>query len=247
MKRPLQQKLKQMWCIAATVMLAVTSICAPAHAGANIAPVVLEVGHTGRAAIRLTNTGDEPMTYQLTPLKWDVADNQDVLEPTNDFIASPPSFTLGPRQTREIRVGFRSPQRMPIERAYRLVVEELPSNVETTEGLNLQVKMRYVLPVYIAPAASPSDEVVWSVRRNGNAVIVRADNRGNRRARIEVIGFNTDGASPGQPTHAASAREWVLAQSWREWKVEVPSGVPLNTLLVRNNPNGEFTSVPFSQ
>lgn len=234
--------------IVASLLLVLAIDVAPVQASASITPVVLEIDARGRGALRVTNKRDRSVTYQLTPLNWDVVDGKDLYQPSNDFIASPPSFTLKPRQTREIRVGFRNPAQAAVERAYRLVVEEVPfETASADQGLNINLRMRYVLPVYIAPAAAPTADIVWSVRRQGGSAIVKAENRGNRRFVVRELGFNADAASAGAPTHALAEPQSVLAQSWREWTIVVPGGVALETLLVRSGGNSDFAPVPFSQ
>lgn len=230
------------------VLAAFVAVAAPAaQASARIAPVQIDISPEGRGTLRITNLRSREVLYQLTPYHWDIVDNRDVHEPTNDFIASPPSFSLRPDETREIRVGFRNARRSHAERAYRLVVEEVPIKADRHGGATVDLVMRYRIPVFVAPEGRPEPDLVWAARREGETFIVRVENRGNRRAVVGPLGVNAKGRDGAEPTHGISGRHYVLAGTAREWSFRVPADASPGALLVRTGRDRNFTAVPLTR
>lgn len=187
---------------------------AVAEAGTRIDNVVMNVDQSGRALAEVTNIGNAPLGYVVRAYRWSVVNGEDVLEPTQDFMAVPPSFQLAPGQSRQVRVGFRNPRPSPLERTYRLAVREVPT---VTEGEGIALAYEHRLPVYIEPqgGAQPRN-LRWSLAGQN----LRVENLGNRRAVIERVTILRNGV-PAQVIETR-ARATVLAQTWRQYPL--PAG-----------------------
>lgn len=196
--------------------LLLLSMSAWAIAGSRISNVILEIDSQGRGITEITNIGQEPLGYVVEALSWQVIDGEDRYEPTSDFMAVPPNFRLGPGQSRIVRVGFRKPQPQPVERAYRLAVQEVPP--ETGEA-GVALVYRHLLAVFIAPAGGARPQSLeWSLSPGpGDDWRLRVTNTGNRRVSIRDVRVPQ---GKGEPVSVGSDR-WstVLAQTWRELRV----------------------------
>ncbi|MFO7698648.1 MAG: fimbria/pilus periplasmic chaperone, partial [Anaerolineae bacterium] len=202
----------------------------------------------GRAIVTVRNERAREVLYQVTVLNWQVVDGADRHEATEDFIASPPLFTLGPSASQIVRIGFRNPVQLQVEQAYRLALTEVPSAVSSlpprpdgtsAEAGVVEFILQHLLPVFVAPASRGAKPVlVWSMRADGDAVVVRAENLGNRRAVVNMVGLSRQsGADPGLE-YASNRRLTVLARSWREWRIAVPAdkiSSPWRLLYITND------------
>jgi P pilus assembly chaperone PapD len=197
--------------LALLVIAVATAFTAPrVDASTRIDNVIMEVDPKGRAVTEITNIGDAPMGYVLTPYEWVLEDGEDVYKETKQFMAIPPTFQLAPGQTITVRVGFRNPTPARVERTFRLSVREVPTET-AEEGLALAYE--HMLPVYIAPAGGREPtNIEWGVTQRDGSWYVRADNKGNTRAVISQL------VAGGQevPTRSQAT---VLARSWREYAI----------------------------
>ena len=83
-------------------------------------------GQTQSAILTVQNTSGEPLRFQLNAFAWaQDAAGQMLLTPTSEIIFFPRLLTLAPGEQRIVRVGTSVPGG-PIERTYRIFVEELP-------------------------------------------------------------------------------------------------------------------------
>jgi fimbrial chaperone protein len=189
-----------------------------------ITPVIIDVPADGRAIVTVRNDRTREVLYQVTVMDWHVVNGADRYEVTRDFIASPPLFTLAPSASQVVRIGFRSPARQPVEQAYRLVLTEVPRPGDTAgEGGVIDFAMQYLLPVFVAPAGRGAKlPLTWSLRADGDAmVVVRADNPGNSRTALNMVGLSSQPGAAPAPEFASRQRVTVLAHSWREWRFPV--------------------------
>lgn len=190
-------------------------------AATQITPVRIFVDAGGRGVVTVTNKGTSPVLYQLTPLSWSQLDGQDVMSPTTEFIASPPSFILKPGAERDIRLGVRASSKRAVERAYRLIIEEVPPKVrQSNEQTGLSVAVRHVLPVFIAAAAEdPQPKLSWSARREGSSIILRGVNSGASHIAVQEVGISS--GNGGEPKAIGKGYKYILAGGSQTWSVKV--------------------------
>lgn len=78
------------------------------------------------AALWLENPGNMPVTLQVQGLAWSQQDGKDVYAPQQEILATPALVTLQPKAKQLIRLTrLVAPPQVP-ERAYRLIVDEVP-------------------------------------------------------------------------------------------------------------------------
>lgn len=130
------------------------------------------------AALTVRNTGAAPATIQLQAMDWSQAGGKDVLAPTDDILATPPIFTVPAGGSQVIRVGSRSAPDAQTERAYRLLLREVPPAPKPGfRGLRMVLEIS--LPVFIEPAAEIAPELHWqATRTDAGQVKVEVRNTG---------------------------------------------------------------------
>ena len=197
------------------------------QANSTIVPVIVDVEASGRGVVEITNLRTQPTLYNIEVLKWAVVDGVDEYEDTRLFIVSPPSFKLHPGKSKKVRLGFRGKRGTPSEQTFRLIVAEVPSEVKkAAEGTStLDVTLRHVLPVYVAPQTPGGPKLRWTITTQGDTAALRATNSGNQRANVVSVGLHPNPNQENTPVYANNSLAHVLAGSWREWQVKLPEGM----------------------
>lgn len=130
----------------ALAMLA--GLALPAEASSlRVAPISLKLAaQEPSGVVRVWNDGAEPVRVQVRVFRWKVVNGKDVLEPTNDVVASPPMTTLVPGAENLIRVVRVAKRPLAEKEGYRLLVDELPDPAKQRAG-TVTVLVRHAIPV----------------------------------------------------------------------------------------------------
>jgi fimbrial chaperone protein len=194
--------------------------CSEAWAGFTVSPLRIDMPVDGRPeTVRLHNTGAGTTLVSVVAVEW--AEDVDAAPRTSDVLAVPPVFELGPGERQVIRLALRRPLDGAGERAWRLLITEVPQEVQPgTVGF----AMRFNLPVFATPPgaeAAPS----WRVRAGaGGAAELVLLNGG--RAHYRLGKFALAGGGPTAPLLESEQAGYVLAGESRVW----PLGRPLAEL-----------------
>jgi fimbrial chaperone protein len=226
-------------------------------ASLQVSPVSLDMpARQAAEGLWLSNSGTAPLQAQVRVYAWHQENGEDVLKPTNDVVASPPMLSIQPGQRQIVRIirvgaGLAPP---PIEKTYRVVMDELPVS---TQGAGVQFVLRYSVPIFVAAAIQtpgggvdadatkrPAPPVNWRVQGSGKAAVLLASNNGEHHAKITQTSFTSKGGkkvilSEGLYGYvlAKSTRQWPLAENARLFS----GGGTLDALV-----NEQAISIPIS-
>lgn len=205
------------------VFCLLVGVCLPAQAAITISPVIVHVPPDGRAIITVRNERQREVLYQISVFRWLQVDGVDRYEATQDFIASPPMFTLAAAESQIIRVGFRNPQRLPLEQSYRLFLAEVPRpDDNSAERGVVEFAMQYALPVFVAPIhRAEKIPLTWQMREEGGNLVVRVDNPSSTHKVLNMVGLTQQSGPDVQAEMASQRRTTVLAHAWHEWRFPV--------------------------
>jgi fimbrial chaperone protein len=197
-----------------TLALAGLLFSACAWAGAfSITPVRIEMQPGRRAAsLEVENTGADPAQIQVERYAWQqTVDGEDQLQSTEEFIATPPIFSLAPGQKQIVRVLILAPPEPQREVAYRLILQETPL-VEPAPN-SVAVALRISLPVFITPASAQPD-LDWRLVTDGSTTQLEVANRGTAHAFVSDL--RADGRELKQ------VQGYVLGGRQRRWTIDAP-------------------------
>ena len=200
--------------------LCASALLSPALVSAaewNVDPVRVELSPQQQtAAIIVRNESDQPSSIQIQAVAWSQVDGKDVYTPTRELLVSPPIATIPPKTDQVIRVALRRPADPGRELAYRINLQELPTQM-ATEVTGVQVALRIGLPVFVQSLkGDAAPKMAWSVARApDNQLKVRVQNQGN--AHVQISDFSLQAAGVVQPVASESASSYVLAGQTREW------------------------------
>jgi len=158
----------------------------PALAGTfNVSPVKINLSkNSSTAIIQVSNAGSSDTTIQLHTMRWIHDGEEDKLEPTREIIATPQIFSIKAGTTQLIRVGMVTRPDPVNEKAYRLVLDEIPSPPEP--GFKgLQVALKITLPIFVQSSSKSIPELDFSWFQTPDKKIrVSIANHGSAHAQI---------------------------------------------------------------
>jgi fimbrial chaperone protein len=217
----------------------------PAPGGLSVAPVQLSLSDTSRSVSTIvSNPGGAPITVQARLYAWKMNGEEEAYEPATDAGFSPPLFKLAPSRTQAVRVVAKTPPG-PVERSYRLVVDQLP--LADAPG-QLQLPVRMVLPVFVEPAAgvARTAKLDWRARYEPQARQIRLSvaNRGAVHARIVDLAVESAGKSA---TVAAGLAGYALAGGERDWTYRADTAPDTLTIVATNGAAPVRVTVPVTR
>jgi fimbrial chaperone protein len=197
---------------------------APARAGElDVNPVLVELSRAEKSAVvTIRNRGQEPARYQIALYGWDQSSSGEMkLADTQDIVAFPRTLSLAPGEARIVRVGAAVPFG-PVEKAYRLFIEEMPPPAKPDAASKVQVLSRIGLPVFLAPERALEKAEIADLRVAAGKVEFALRNPGNVRIRPPAVKLVAEDAA-GKAVHEQPLEAWyVLAGGERRYSVALP-------------------------
>jgi fimbrial chaperone protein len=182
--------------------------------GLEVAPVTLDLPAQGGAgSLYLVNRGTDPLAVQVEAFAWVQTAEGEQLAPSNAIALSPPLAQLAPGQKQTVRLLVKPDPAAAGERAFRVLVTELPPPTRTDA---VRMLLQLSIPVFASNAASRA-RVDWTADRKPDGMWIVARNTGSKRAKLRELEFIADGAKGrAQP---ASRLTYILAGATRTFKV----------------------------
>ena len=201
-----------------------------------VSPINISVPHDRPiGAVTVRNDAAEPVSIRVATYRWTQRDGEDVYEPTDDLIASPPIFTLDSEASQLVRVGLKARPGLG-EAAYRVILEEIPAASDPSTGIRIALRLN--LPLFKTPKAEGRSAIQWSARRAGDgAIALEAANAGSVHEQVTRIDWLD---SNGKRAPLVERPATVLAGSSRRWLLDhapLAAGGTIKLVLVK--PGGE--------
>lgn len=148
-------------------------------AGVRVHPLRLAMSDGERVVeMQVRNIRSTDSVLQVRVMQWQQdARGKMILSPAPEMVVSPPAFVLSPNARQLVRIGRRSVEPLQVERAYRVVIEEIPG--QHSSGAGLQMLMRVRLPLFVTP-----DHAAAALQFSARADCLWVSNTGSRRARL---------------------------------------------------------------
>jgi fimbrial chaperone protein len=227
----------------------VLAICTAAHAATPVAiwPLdpVIEDGKSA-SALWLENRGTQPMTIQIRALAWEQKEGTENYHAQSRLIASPPFAVIPAGQKQLIRLTSLVPPLAGEQKAYRLLIDELPAVPGAGSGngsaMGVQLQMRYSVPLFVNgkgivqhkdgqdPLLATQPELAWHIVKKEDKRYLAIRNTGAVDARLTDVslkrGTDVYVISAGLLGHALPQSEM-----WWELPAAAPEGYRLQAQL----------------
>lgn len=207
--------------VAAVALLASAFTAGSALAGSiELSPVSLQmVGRERTTTLRVRNTEAQPITLQLRTVDWTQQNGQDTYAPSKTLAVSPPVFTLQPGETQTVRVVIEHVDKVKVEKAYRLILDQIPaSSLQGQAGV--VVPIRVLLPVFLTPTSDARPRLTWALKTSPSGGVLTAANTGAARERLVGLKITS---GPTQVYADEGLSGYVLAGSTRTFALRGPT------------------------
>ena len=172
-------------------MVALSTAHAEAAGGIQIAPVMVALSANHHiSSLRLRNGRDRAVSFEADVYAWSQDRGEDVLTPTRDVLISPGVFEVPAGHEQIVRLGVAT-SGGGAERAYRLVLRELPAPLPRSNALGFTLEMS--LPVFITPVGARPD-LLSRIEPSGGAPRLLLCNQGSAHLQILSVADPHSGA-----------------------------------------------------
>jgi fimbrial chaperone protein len=201
-------------------IIAVGLLVASGAQAVTISPVIVELTPARRvAAVIVSNESDLPLILQTEALAWTQPNGEDLNEETEDLLVVPPIAEIMPGGSQIFRVTLRRPTSAAVERAYRLVLDDVSEIKKETEGVGVTFSFSHRLPVFVAGTGKigpkPRLRACSPAAASG---CVHLDNEGDRF--FQVRRLTVEGGDWHMEMGAGTR---VLAGAWKQWTFAWPT------------------------
>ena len=178
------------------------------------------------ALLTLKNTSDHPVRFQLDVVQWHQNSRGEMsFAPTTEIVVFPKLVTLAPRQERNVRLGTTLPPG-PVERAFRIFIEELPPSAASGEvgGAPSAVRIltRVGIPIFVEPGQAREALTLAAPALREGRVRFELKNGGN--VHVVPTSIMVRGYRGAEVVFEQDARSWyILAGGTREYDLVVPA------------------------
>lgn len=186
---------------------------APAWAGGlEVVPVKVGLSRGApNALVSLKNDSTDETRYQVELFAWgEHRDGTMDLSPSKDLVVFPGLFALKPGEQRNLRVGALPTLFAPVERTYRLFIQELPPEQRPLGVVGVRVLTRIGIPVFLTPVApATARSTLTDLSAAGGKLSFTLRNGGNVHLRPSAVKAVAQG----------SAGDVIADRSWDSWYV----------------------------
>jgi len=183
------------------------------------------------SAFSLANGTGLPVLVQLHVKRWIQGDGNDRLDDTDEILAAPPIFNLAQGATQVIRVGLRRQTADLHERAYRLIIAQVPAKTPGVKGVSLVVALS--VPIFVqSENAVHGPSLQWSAEAiKHDEIRLRVDNSGDVHAHIVRLIVYGDIART-QALYQGTPAVYVLSGQWRSWQIKLARPPAANAVAI---------------
>ena len=219
--------------------LAIALLISTGVSAFTISPMSLQLASSGGTeTLLIKNPSNAPIEMGMKVFAWEDSRDLSSLGKTQDLLAMPPIFTIPPNGEQTVRIALRKPLSIEREATYRIVLDQIPSEVGPEQGVNINFSVN--LPIFVQPeGAEPSPE--WAITKKGNEdTTLILTNGGDAHIKLaDLTLVSTDGDSlitlpaSGQYIFGGEQRTWSLDPEIVAAKREVTVKADTNVGLIK--------------
>lgn len=141
--------------------------------------------------VTIGNDDDTPLKLQIKLVSWTQSvEGKDLYEDSDDLVYYPRLMSLGPKETRVVRLGIKTPPQER-ERTYRLQIEDLPAEVAPEAGTAVNFRYRFSIPIFLPPRTPSRLAEIQELAVKAGKMHLHVINRGNQHVRFDRITAKT--------------------------------------------------------
>lgn len=208
-----------------------------------VSPINLFVIAPNKAgAVNLSNPAKNAARLQIRIFRWSQKNGEEILEPSREVIANPPSMSIPAEKTYTIRVARIAQVPVSAEESYRLIIDELPEPIDpNVPNQGVRMLLRTSLPVFFhTKQAVP--KIAWRLWNKDGKLHLEATNSGNRH--IKLVGLAVEGPQGVTKFITAGTNAYVLPGSTLRYEAQPGGpahavGTPVTITTIKATPLDE--------
>ncbi len=194
----------------------------------SVSPIKVSLDKSNRSAVvHVFNEEQSPLQVQIKAFLWTQdEEGKDQYTETKDILFFPKMITIMPNTERIIRLGMRN---FPNDRekTYRLFVEEIPLRIRDASQSQVQVAVRFGVPVFVHPPKKTVESAIEDIALKAGRLSMRVRNKGNSHFVIQSLMIRGLDQT-GQEYFFRELSGWyLLSGSSREYITEISEAVCL--------------------
>lgn len=193
-------------------------VCSVTAGSFTVSPVRIEIPANGTAkTVRVRNGTSEPALLQVEAIAW--TEDVDTAPKSREILAVPPVFEIPGNAQQVLRLAVRHPSEEAKERAFRLLITEVPKETGPPGALMFAVRLN--LPLFVKPEGAEA-KPLWNLRETGGTSELVLRNDGNAHLRVRQVTLVGAEEAPALETAdiayalAGESVSWPLGKSLRE-------------------------------
>ncbi|MEL5236893.1 molecular chaperone [Serratia bockelmannii] len=209
-------------------------------------------------ALWLENRDSKPVYMQIRVLGWKQTAGKDDYSNQSDVIASPPVASIAPGKRQLIRLIKQSAPAAGQERAYRILVDEVPVKEQSSDvapggaEMGLKFQMRYSVPLFVSGkgiwtkqdsekprdyATASQPKLSYRLQQQSSERWLEVRNQGAVHARISKVTLQGRSLNPG-------LMGYVLPGSQMRFALPPAGGFSSGKLMATVNDNKQPVAIP---
>ncbi len=190
----------------------------------DIQPVRIDFNNkTKLSKLVIKNVSQTDFPIQVRAYEWSQNEmGEDVYRVTQDIIVFPKIMTIAKGEERFIRLGTNVVPGSK-EKAYRIYIEEMPSDTTPQEGANIRLYMKVGIPVFVAPIKTEDKVDIEGIGMSDGKIQLKVKNSGNSHFVITGINLRGVNAEGQEPFNRNIGGWYLLGGSGRVYEAEVPA------------------------
>lgn len=215
-------------------------------------PMVAELAPSGNGSskvFRVENNGQERIAVQLKVTRREIdAKGAETRRDSKDFSIFPEQLSLGPNDTRNVRVTYNGTKDVASEVSYRLIATQLPVDFKAEKKqAQLNFLFQYVASLYVTPPQALAKLEVRKIEAVGpKKLIITIANIGTGHRLMKDVKLKLV-TEAGETIHLqeSSYKSWpgenLLAGAVRDFELETTANLPAKSkikadLLIETQP-----------
>lgn len=223
------------------VGFAIVVLATPSARAFRFVPISATLAPNGAGAsatFTVENDGSERVALQAETLTREIDQfGVETRKPTKDLSVYPPQMSLQPGEKRNIRLTWAGDRDFQDERAYRLIVSQVPVDLKKEElskpGGQIKFLLQYIASIYVAPAQAASKISVDGFELKSDKLKIVFKNSGSAHRVLTGARIFLSTSVESKAIDAASKAEPATSDTSSEAKIEL-TGNEINDFRSEN-------------
>lgn len=176
---------KRFWIVVKQTVFLLVLISLAAEAHFEFSPITMSLNTSGKGSHVIATVSNRenfqvPIVIRVTERK--LLENGDEDRPdTGDLAVFPSQFLLEPKETKSVKIAWQGDEKLEQEKAYRIIVEEVPVefNASTANKGAVKILVNYVGSIYVNSDKTTGELVLDKIAiEDGKFLLLSFQNKG---------------------------------------------------------------------